>query len=83
MQMSFPEFLEARGRGTLASWLAFWRVGDDVPDDLHAGLMWRIGDYTIVGGLPKSVDAFCARAGDWTSACGFDMACLAGSVIGS
>lgn len=65
--LSFPEFLEARGRGALASWLASWRVGDDVPDDLHADLMGLIGEYTVVGGLPESVEAFCAGGGDWTA----------------
>ena len=65
--MSFPEFLRARGRGPLADWLADWRVGDAVPDDLHADLMGLVREYAVVGGLPESVDAFCAGGGDWTA----------------
>ena len=63
--LSFQEFLEARGREALASWLAAWCIGDEVPDDLHEDLLTLIGEYTVVGGLPESVDAFCAGGGDW------------------
>ena len=64
---SFPEFLEARGRGALAGWLAGWRVGDEMPDDLHADLSRLLCEYALVGGLPESVEAFCAGGGDWTA----------------
>ena len=65
--MSFPEFLEARGRGALAAWLAAWRVGDDLPDDLHADLSGLVREYAVAGGLPESVEAFCAGGGDWAA----------------
>ena len=65
--LSFQEFLEARGRGALAAWLASWRVGDEMPDDLHADALGLIGEYAVVGGLPESVNAFCAGDCDWAA----------------
>lgn len=58
--LSFAEFLQAT-RPALADFLNRRAPTEAISDALHEELMQQVHTYTVVGGLPEAVNAWCAR----------------------
>ena len=56
--LSFVEFLTAAGHDNLVSYLGLYKLGKEIPLAIHEQFMQLFKEYLIVGGMPKSVDAW-------------------------
>ena len=56
--LSFVEFLTAAGHDNLVSYLGLYKLGEEFPLAIHEQFMQLFKEYLIVGGMPKSVDAW-------------------------
>lgn len=56
--MSFSEFLIATGNAKCYDFLTNWKIGDPIPDSLHNKFSDLIRTYTVIGGMPESVQVF-------------------------
>ena len=53
--LSFEEFLLARGREKLVTYLQQYKLNDDIVSPIHEQLLSFFKEYIIVGGLPAAV----------------------------
>lgn len=60
--MQFEEFLLAAGEERLATFLAGWKIGGEVPRPVHEKLMGLFRVFLVVGGMPASVFAYFEEA---------------------
>ena len=56
--LSFEEYLDACGDGTLREALATYNWGLPPPQAIHNYLLNRVKEYFIVGGMPASINSF-------------------------
>ena len=56
--LSFVEFLQAKGRDNLVSYLNMFNIDQEIPLAIHEQFMQLFKEYLIVGGMPKAVEAW-------------------------
>jgi predicted AAA+ superfamily ATPase len=56
--LSFEEFLEAKKSEDLVSFLREFKIGDEIPELVHARLINLFREYLIVGGMPSAVQTW-------------------------
>lgn len=56
--MQFEEFLLALGRDKLREFLCDYAIDETVPESLHLELMRLLRQFTVLGGMPESINTF-------------------------